>query len=382
MLTDAVMYNKRTPLIKVRFDGDSIAAVTDVFNSMLLPISLQTEKGVPDLQKLNEWLEKRRIPDNRDGLRYTMANFPNFSLAAGNRFSLSDQYWFQFDPSEKWDDLNFFTNRYGDETGKAFFSPWLMEHTQTFSPSPDFTTNGALRKTWKQQDDLSSHLVKAGSRKLHQEPITEVLASAMLKKMNLLPFVTYTLTIEGMTMCSECRNFVDKDTEFVPAAHIYFREKRKEPVSIYHHLLRMCDKFEIEGAQQYIDSMITADHIIGNDDRHLGNFGFLRDAVTGKILGFAPLFDSGSAYGGKTNHVNRLKLFDQQKDAAVKRNIRRLREESFFDHDELFELISIYPDINRKQRDFIKNHILKTEHEVRKKMARTVSLAKPPGPER
>lgn len=382
MPADAVMYNKRTPLIKVRFKGENIVAVTDVFNSLLLPISLQTQDGPPDLQKLNEWLEKRRIPDNRDGLRHTMANFPNFKLFTGNLFSLSDQYWFQYDPSEKWDDLNFFTNRYGDESGRVFFTPWLMESSQVFPPSPDYTTNGALKKTWKQQEDLSSHLIKAGSRKLHQEPITEVLASSMLKKMNLLPYVTYTLTIEGMTMCSECRNFVDKDTEFVPAAHIYFREKRKEPVSIYHHLLRMCDRFEIEGAQEYIDSMITADHILGNDDRHLGNFGFLRDASTGKILGFAPLFDSGSAYGGKTNHVNRLKLFDQQKEGAVKRNIRRLQEENFFDHKELFELIDIYPDINRKQRDFIKNHILKTEHEVKKRLMRTVTLTKPAVPDR
>ena len=37
--------------------------------------------------------------------------------------------------------------------------------------------------------------------------------------------------------------------------------------------------------------MLALDAIIGNTDRHTGNFGFLRDANTGKYLGMAPLYD-------------------------------------------------------------------------------------------
>ena len=37
--------------------------------------------------------------------------------------------------------------------------------------------------------------------------------------------------------------------------------------------------------------MLAFDAVVGNTDRHLENFGFLRDANTGEYLGMAPLFD-------------------------------------------------------------------------------------------
>ena len=42
--------------------------------------------------------------------------------------------------------------------------------------------------------------------------------------------------------------------------------------------------------------MIIVDRIIMNFDRHLGNFGFMRDVDTGKYTRFAPLFDFGNAF--------------------------------------------------------------------------------------
>jgi len=37
--------------------------------------------------------------------------------------------------------------------------------------------------------------------------------------------------------------------------------------------------------------MLAFDAVIGNTDRHLENFGFLRDANMGAYIGMAPLFD-------------------------------------------------------------------------------------------
>lgn len=39
------------------------------------------------------------------------------------------------------------------------------------------------------------------------------------------------------------------------------------------------------------------DYIIANEDRHLNNFGLLRNAETLEWLGFAPVYDSGSSLG-------------------------------------------------------------------------------------
>ena len=43
--------------------------------------------------------------------------------------------------------------------------------------------------------------------------------------------------------------------------------------------------------------MITLDYVIANDDRHLNNFGLLRDAETLEWLGPAPLYDCDSSLG-------------------------------------------------------------------------------------
>ena len=48
--------------------------------------------------------------------------------------------------------------------------------------------------------------------------------------------------------------------------------------------------------------MIVLDYLIANEDRHMNNFGVLRDAETLEWLGFAPIYDSGSSLGyDKTN---------------------------------------------------------------------------------
>ena len=46
-----------------------------------------------------------------------------------------------------------------------------------------------------------------------------------------------------------------------------------------------------------MNRMIVVDYIIANEDRHLNNFGLVREAESLKWLGAAPIFDSGSSFG-------------------------------------------------------------------------------------
>ena len=43
--------------------------------------------------------------------------------------------------------------------------------------------------------------------------------------------------------------------------------------------------------------MIVLDYIIANEDRHLNNFGAIRNAETLEWIGMAPIYDSGSSLG-------------------------------------------------------------------------------------
>ena len=53
--------------------------------------------------------------------------------------------------------------------------------------------------------------------------------------------------------------------------------------------------------------MIVLDAIICNTDRHFGNFGFLVDNKTNKIVAAAPLFDHGNSlfnFAGKSDLIS------------------------------------------------------------------------------
>jgi serine/threonine protein kinase HipA of HipAB toxin-antitoxin module len=54
------------------------------------------------------------------------------------------------------------------------------------------------------------------------------------------------------------------------------------------------DVLRLFGIQGF--DIIFFDALIGNGDRHAGNFGYLRNANTGEYVGMAPLFDFDHAF--------------------------------------------------------------------------------------
>lgn len=357
-----ILYNKRRPLLELEMEEHKVIKINRTLDELRLPMILQDNLSV---KAINEWITKRLIPDRRDGLLEVKHRFTGFDNYR-NMFSLSDQYWFQHDESETWDKLNFFTNWYEEDYGKMFFSPWEVREEMLGLPTPDTTTNGVLRKRWTQISDGTSYLIKAGSKVYHQEPISEVLASITLERLDLLPFVKYELVVDGMRLCSKCQNFVTEDTEFVPASYIYVKKPRRKDESVYQHLINMCRLHGIVGASEYINAMITADRIIGNDDRHLGNFGFLRSAETGKILRFAPLFDSGSAYWTKPGTEKKQRLFQDQEKEALMALMHKIDLKKVFEHSEMFKFIDMYPEIGKSKGQEIKQGIIDSEHKLQK----------------
>lgn len=357
----AIMYNKHTPVIELDLDGCKVIKVRRLINPEYLPLGLPASS---EPEKFTKWITKRKIPESREGLMVARRDFPGFE-AYRHMFSLSDQYWFSYREGDIWDSLNFFTNRYDPRVGKVFFTPWEVDPEEAFGESPDLTTNGALRKRWKQSKDGTSWLIKAGSKTLNQEPISEVLATMLLRKLQIIPFVEYELVIDGMRLCSRCRNFIGPDTEFVPAIHIYQKEPRRKDETIYAHLLKMCVLHGVYGAKEYVDNMIAVDRIIGNKDRHLGNFGFIRDVNTLQITGFAPLFDSGYAFTEEAQGAIKESKFARQEPEALRKMLRRIKTSAFLDHQDMFTLIDQYPELDKNQKQVIKDKIAAAEKEMR-----------------
>lgn len=138
-----------------------------------------------------------------------------------------------------------------------------------------------------------------------------------ITSINFVPY--YLITEDGKSYCF-CENFITPNTEFVTAWSIFKTQKKQNHISCYQHFLNCCEALGISNYQDSLNKMLTIDYIIANTDRHLNNFGAIRNADTLEWIGMAPIFDSGTSLwceqtiyhnpskSFKTNHKQQIKL--------------------------------------------------------------------------
>ena len=128
------------------------------------------------------------------------------------------------------------------------------------------------------------------------EPYSEYYAAQIADAMGLNP-VKYGLSRWKGTLCCNCELFTNINTAYVPMAGIIRNKiKNKAPSSVYLICGEWFKAFDRENGMSLFDyfaSTLVFDSLILNEDRHLGNFGILRDNHSGKIIGNAPIFDNG-----------------------------------------------------------------------------------------
>ena len=94
---------------------------------------------------------------------------------------------------------------------------------------------------------------------------------------------------------SVCADFINEDTELITAASIMRVKKKPNHQSDYGHFMECCETLGIPGYEDGINKMLAIDFLIANEDRHLNNFGAVRNAETLEWLGLAPVFDCGAS---------------------------------------------------------------------------------------
>ena len=103
------------------------------------------------------------------------------------------------------------------------------------------------------------------------------------------------MLFEGSQPYSVCTNMTTDRQDFVSGYYIFSAFPRGDGVSAYAHFLNCCEKLGIPDVTEQLQQMMILDYLICNQDRHFGNFGAIRDAVTLEWMGFAPIFDSGTS---------------------------------------------------------------------------------------
>ncbi len=294
-----MLMHKTVPVAELTLDGalGVILSVDAVYNTDHLPVGIPIIDGLPDHAKFTKWWATRSIPASRSGLRDMLEklNIPLVQALIKECYglSLSDQYWICLENSGlQWEKINFFENGLSDDVGNLLFGGKITGAKPDLL-SPDITTDGRLKKRWKIIGD-KRHLLKGGTGPFHQEPLNEVLASAMLDRLN-IPHVEYTLLWENGLPYSVCEDFIGTDSELVSAFQICETKPFEPGVDLYAHFLDCCDTLGIPGMRTSLDQMLAVDFLIANSDRHYGNFGAVRDADTLEWIGPAPLFDNGTS---------------------------------------------------------------------------------------
>lgn len=293
------LLNKNRPLVDIELsDSGFIVDINKIIDAEAFPVGVITDNNLKNtVGRLNSWWQGRAIPASRDGLKQILQAYDietTTKLSARSLgLSLSDQYWIKPAGSDiEWQDVNFFTNDFSNDLGDAFFSRGSSK--PNISPmTPDASSNGWLKKKWTIIDG-ERYLAKAGSVPLLQQPYNEVAASQIMQLLG-IEHVEYRLVIEeGRPLCL-CKNFVDTETEFVPANLIRNVLPKSKNDNEYTHFLKCAEKLQISNAKEYLNSLMAIDFLIENTDRHYGNFGFIRNVNTLKFVGAAPVFDSGTS---------------------------------------------------------------------------------------
>ena len=254
----------------------------------LLPLGMSA-----DGEGVLAWLKSRVIPQNREfvdkilsvyGLTHN--NIPGIiQLCKG--LSLNDSYWItEPDFKGKFANYNLFENSFYKALSLIAYTGYGSVKPSGFSSSPEFTTNGMLRKGWRRMDGRIK-LYKggtSGAANTGNEPYSEFYASQIAEVME-LDHVSYTLSKWKGTLCCVCELFTDIDHSFVPMWRFCKTRSIKE---VAEYLRKLGDKY----FEAFCDMMIF-DALIYNTDRHLNNFGLMIDNKTNQPYAFAPIFDNG-----------------------------------------------------------------------------------------
>lgn len=254
----------------------------------LLPLNLElTNEGVVN------WLANRSVPSNRKfANEFLMAVGLNIKDVKGIidlslGLSLNDSYWVvpqNFNGS--FDEYNLYENPFEEVIGIMAYTGNYFGGVE-FNTSPEFTTNGMLRKAWRYTNNNEIWLYKGGTEgyaNSGNEPFSEFYACQIAEKMG-LNAIHYELENWKGILASKCKLFTNKDTAYIPIGGI-----------VKTGGLEACAEYiKNIGEEAYQDfcSMLVFDAIVYNEDRHFGNFGILRDNKSGKVMGLAPIFDNG-----------------------------------------------------------------------------------------
>ncbi len=315
-----ILMNKNTEIMSLEYNTTFhiIEKIYDIYQIEYAPLCIMNAyhtKNSNILKQTNDWFKGRGIPSWRKDLERLLEKLNVASteelLNKAYALSLSDQYWLKEENSTiQWKDINFFTNEFSYE---AYLEAALDSSSSTTTDkaillSPNNTTDGMLQKGWIIEEGKRV-LVKGTYTQSNEEPLNEWLASQICKRLGFY-YCDYSVEWNDKTkFISKCDNFIDENEEIISAYNIFQSEKKPNHINDYEFYISVLEKHHVPNARKNVSDMFVVDYLMLNTDRHLKNFGVIRNVNTLEWVRTTPIFDTGQSmecdkYINEMNFVN------------------------------------------------------------------------------
>ncbi len=366
-----ILMNKNTKILITEYNENSnfFDEIYEVINIEYAPYIVKSYYVENDINNssfrmnLSQWFKGRGIPSWRDKLDLLLHRLnistQNELLDKAFGLSLTDQYWLKpCNLNINYEDVNFFDNDF--EYGE-FMSASLSKNSNVITneeslKTPNNTTDGMLKKAWIIENG-TRYLIKGGYKNEILQPFNEVLASEICRRLE-FNHVPYTIDIYKDMVVSKCPCFINKDSEFITAYQIKNGMKKHDDKQDYEDYIKVLENNGIKDARIKLENMYILDFLIMNEDRHLNNFGIIRDVNTLKWLDVAPIFDNGQSLNIEYYDENELHISGEGRffyeimpfDEIIKvvKNIKRIDISKLDGIVEWFdELLHEYQDISK-----------------------------------
>lgn len=275
----------------------------------LLPLCAQS-KVLNDPTEIKRWWSDRAVSKNQSNVRKLLEKYgiaTTEKLLLDNlALSLTDCYWVC--PAEApihWDNVSLFKNAFTSDLyqhlqvhGRNLPDQGISHVAEIGTFTPAASTGGELEKRWERINGTIYLLKGNMPGNSFQQSLNEVFASVLHDRMGFKNHVDYRLAKlgKGSFGCiSKC--FTSEDVELVPAWQLLSKYKKPNNISPYVFYIECMVKEGIdkEEAKRFLDYQTATDFLLTNLDRHLNNFGILRNSDTLEAIGPAPIFDTGNS---------------------------------------------------------------------------------------
>ena len=302
-----ILMNKNQKIMLIEYNSyNVISKIYEIYNIEYAPLAVfnASKNRSSSLTKtVNDWFRGRGIPSWRKDLEKLLDKLGvSSSVELLNKYyglSLSDQYWLKdVNSAVKWEDINFFTNDFEYEAyldaSLDSSSKSIVSLDKNIFKSPNNTTDGMLQKGWIIESGKRV-LVKGTYTSNKEEPINEYLASQICKRLG-FDYCNYEVEwSDKTTLISKCNDFINENEELISAYDIYNSEKKPNNISDYEFYIQILEKHNVPNARENMENLFILDYLMLNNDRHLKNFGIIRNVNTLKWEKVAPIFDTGES---------------------------------------------------------------------------------------